>query len=131
MGITQVRHFGQVPGFGAGRPPFHTRQRAVACAGDALLPRELLEAVVAQVVRTALEQRYTRRHADGCGHHGQILVEELVLQRARAGGDEHPPAREQRRHQVGKGFARTRARLHHQRRAVLQGERHPSRHGEL
>ena len=80
---------------------------------------ELLQAVGAQIVRAALEQRDARRHADGAGDQRQVFVEELVLQRARAGGDEHPFARQQRRHEVGEGLAGARARLDHERRAVF------------
>ena len=87
------------------------------------LPAELLEPVAAQIVRAALEQRDARRHADGAGDQRQVLVEELVLQRARAGGDEHALAREQRGHQIREGLAGAGARLDHERRTVFHRER--------
>ena len=131
MGVTQVRHFGEVAGARGAGPAFDARQRAVARAREALLPAELLQPVGAQIVRAPLEQRDARRHADGAGDQRQVLVEQLVLQRARAGGDEHAPAGEQRGHEIGEGLAGAGARLDHERRAVFQRERHPAGHRQL
>ena len=51
------------------------------------------QAVAAQIVGAALEQRDPRRAADGGGHERQVLGEQLVLQRARAGRDQHARCR--------------------------------------
>ena len=80
-----------------------------------------LEPVAAQIVGAALEQRDARRAAERRGHQRQVLGEELILQRAGAGGDQHAQARQQRRHQVGEGLAGAGAGLDHQRFARAQG----------
>src|SRR4029077_13789260 len=56
---------------------------------------------------------------------------QLILERARAGGDEHPCAREQRRYQIGKGLARASAGLDDQRFARRQRVAHALRHMQL
>ena len=131
VGVAKVRHFGEVAGTRGPGPAFDARQRAIASARQALLPAELLQPVGAQIVRAALEQRDACRHADGAGHQRQVLVEELVLQGARAGGDEHAPAGEQRGHEIGEGLAGAGAGFDHERRAIFQRERHPAGHGQL
>ena len=48
-------------------------------------------------------------------------MEELVLQRLRAGRHDHSPTRHQRRHQIGKGLAGAGARFGDQGMAVRDG----------
>ncbi len=72
------------------------------------------QAVAAQIIGATLEQGYTCRTAQSCGHQRQVLGEQLILQRARAGRDQHTRAAQQRRHQVSEGLAGAGARLHHQ-----------------
>jgi hypothetical protein len=129
--VTQVGYFAQVPAFRDAGPALHARQRAVARARQALLSPELAQTIGAQIVRTPLEQRHACRNTDGARHQGQVLVEQLILQRARTGGDEHAPAGQQRRHQVGESLARAGARLDHQRRAVFDRQCHAIGHRQL
>jgi hypothetical protein len=129
--VAEVGHFDEVPAAGDLGPALDPRKRAIACAGEAALRAVLLEPVGAQVVGPALEQRHPHRHADGAGDERQILVEQLVLKRACPGRDEHAPAREQRRHEIGESLARAGTRLHHQPRAVFDGHGDPLRHREL
>ena len=132
MRVAQVRHFGEVAALRDAGPAL-ARAPACgrACPRRLLLAAELLQAVGAQIVRAPLEQRDARRHADGARHQRQVLVEQLVLQRARAGGDEHALAGQQRRHQVGEGLAGAGAGLDHERRAVFERQRHAPGHRQL
>ena len=90
MGVTQSRHFGEIATAGTARPAFDSHQRTVALATETALCSELPESIGAQVVGTALEKRDARRYPDGAGQQGQILVEQLILQGARAGGYQYP-----------------------------------------
>jgi len=102
---------------------FHLRQvagrrfpRPSADAGDRAFRRRLearqlrhgfreFQAMQAQVVGAALEERDARGPAERVRHRRQVPVEQLVLERARAGRDDRLLAGEQRRHQVGEGLA--------------------------
>ena len=75
----------------------------------------------AQVVGAALKQRGGERTAERAGQQRNIARVELVLQRARAGRNEHAQPGSQRRHQVGKGLAGAGARLHQQVLALRHG----------
>ena len=79
------------------------------------------QAVAAQVVGAPLEQCHARRAADGGSHQRQVLGEQLILQRARAGRDQHARAGQQRGYEVGEGLAGAGARLHHQQ--LARGQR--------
>ena len=70
--------------------------------------------VRANIIGAPLEQRDGHRHAQRIAHGGQVAVENLVLQRFGAGGNDDAPAKEQRRHKVRKGFPRARAGFCHQ-----------------
>jgi len=129
--IAHVRHFGKIAGPGDSRPALDAGQRAIARAGEAFLATHLLQPVAAQIVRAALEQCDPRRDADGGGDQWQVFVEQLVLQGARARGDEHPLAGKQRGNQVSERLAGSRARLDHERRAVFQRQRDAAGHGQL
>src|SRR5690606_25504110 len=52
---------------------------------------------------------------------GQVALEQLVLQRLGASGDDDPPAGQQRRYEVGIGLAGAGPRLRHQHVAGLEG----------
>jgi hypothetical protein len=72
--------------------------------------------MVADVVRAALEERERHRELERVAHERQVALEELVLQRLRAGGDDHLAAVEQGRHEIrerlagaGAGFGDQRA----------------------
>ena len=80
----------------------------------------------AQVVVAALEHREGRPPAeqrlDRVGEPGQVVVDQLGLQRQRRGRDDHRAVDEQRRRQVGQRLAGARAGLDQQ---VLAGPRRP------
>ena len=77
----------------------------------------------AQVIRATLEQGELRRSTDRAAKRRQIAMKKLILQRPRAGRDDHALARQQRRHEIGKCLARARAGLDDQRRALLHRRR--------
>ena len=64
-----------------------------------------LEMVVADVVGAALEQRERHRDTQRIAHERQVALEQLVLQRLGAGGDDHLAAVEQRGNEIGEGLA--------------------------
>ena len=102
----------------------------LARAEHALL-RVLLQVVQADVVGAPLEQRHVHRRAERLAHARQVAVEELVLQRLGAGGDDHAAAREQRRDEVGEGLAGSGARLRHQHAVRLDRLQHGARELDL
>ena len=89
--------------------PLHATMRwncdDLLAAGEARLALGLLQAVAAQVIGAALEQRGRHADAERIAHARQVAVVELVLQRAGAGGDDRLQPRQQRRHEVGEGLA--------------------------
>jgi hypothetical protein len=85
MCIAEIRQLGEIAGSRGARPALDPHQGAIARAREAALPGELLQPIGAQIVRPPLEQRDPRRHADGARDQRQILVEQLILQGARAG----------------------------------------------
>src|SRR5690606_24122854 len=82
--------------------------------------RHGLEPVEAEIVRPALEQRGADGPADRLADERQVAMIELVLQRARAGGDDGTATAVQRGDQVREGFPGTGARFDHERAAVLE-----------
>src|SRR3546814_1835636 len=79
--------------------------RDLLASREAWLALGALEAVAAQVVRAALEQRGLDADPQRVAHPRQVAVVELVLQRAGAGGDDGLQPRQQRRDEVGEGLA--------------------------
>ena len=59
----------------------------------------------AQVVRTPFQERDARGPAERPCDRRQVAVEELVLERARAGRDDHLPAGQERGYEIGEGLA--------------------------
>jgi hypothetical protein len=116
--VAQALDLRKVPGPGLARPAADARQHARVRRGN---PGQLrnrlrqLQPVQAQVVRAALQQRESRRTAECLRDGRQVAVEELVLERARAGRDDDLAAGQERRHQVGESLARAGAGLdrHH------------------
>ena len=82
---------------------------------------QAIQVVVADVVAPPLEQGHRHRRGQGLAHARQIAAVELVLQGARAGGNEHLAALDDGRHQVGPGLADARAGFGHQRAALADG----------
>ena len=80
-------------------------------AEEAPFTQRVLQMIVADVIGPPLEQGDLRRRTQNIAHHGQILVEQLVLQGLGAGGNNHLAVGAQRRHQIGKGLARPRSGL--------------------
>ena len=130
--LVQRRHLGQVAGAGGGRPALDARQRLLR---RALARPELVagafQPVQAQVAAAALEQRGAQRQAQRVAQVRQVAAKQLVLQRLGGGGDQHPLARQQRRHQVGEGLAHAGGSFHHQRAADLDAAGHGEGHGQL
>jgi hypothetical protein len=87
--------------------------RSFGCGIPGRLRRRLgkVEPVQAEVVCAALQQGNARRAAERLRDGRQVAVEELVLKRARARGDDDLPAGQERWNQIGEGLARARARL--------------------
>ena len=90
-----------------------------------------LEVVMADVVAAALEQRDGDRHFQRFAHEREIALKKLILQRLRAGGNDHLAARQQRRNEVGEGLAGARARFGDQLTLRVDGVRDCLRHREL
>ena len=104
---------------------------AESTSGQLLALGGARQAVAAQVVAATLEQRDPRRPPERGAHQRQVLREQLVLQRARAGGDQHARPGEQRRHEVGEGLAGAGARLDDQRLAPGERGSDALRHAQL
>jgi hypothetical protein len=83
-------------------PPQLDRRARV---GEPPVGHVALEVMVADVVRTTLQQRGPHVHAERGAHRRQVAGVQLVLQVARAGRDHRLAAREQQRHQVCVGLA--------------------------
>ena len=126
IGIAELRELGDVALPRRARPVAHFRQAArdflAQAARSSLLLGEL-EPMHAQVVRAALQQRDAHRPADRARDRRQIAMEQLVLQLARAGGDDHAPAGEQRGHEIRERLAGAGARLDDQPAMRAQRER--------
>ena len=109
--LRQVGEFGKIARLGGRRPARHPREQACHAAlarqQGALLGREF-QSMPAQIVRASLEQRELRRQSQRLRQHRHVAAKQLVLQRARAGGDDDAAPRQQRRDQIGKGLARAR-----------------------
>ena len=141
MGVRQAAHFRQITALRGARPAPDARQHGIGGARarrTRFLQRQLLaalvrarEAVAAQIIGATLEKGYARRPAERRGHERQVLGEQLVLQRARPGRDQHARAAQQRRHQVSEGFAGAGARFHHQGFACGERAGYAFRHEQL
>ena len=125
-----LRHVGelrQVARLGGRGPSRHAREhprRAALTELERALLSGQLQAVPAQIVDASLEQRHLHRQPQGSGEQRQIAAEQLVLQRARAGGDDHAARRQQRRHEVGEGLAGAGPRLDDERLAARERKAH-------
>ena len=86
------------------------------------------ESVAAQVIPPALEQRRVDGHRERPLDQGQITIEELVLQCARIGGDDHLASRQEARDEIGEGLAGPGAGLAQEHAAGLDRFGHDLRH---
>ena len=93
----------------------------VFTGGEAALQARSRQVVMAHVIAATLEQRRFNRQLQRITHARQVAVKQLILQRFGAGGDDDLAAREQRGHEVGKGFSGAGARLGDQLRVVRDG----------
>ncbi len=91
--------------------------------------RRAPQAVEADVIRAAFEHAGPHRCAQRTARGGQILVVKLILQIAGRGGNDHPPAMQQRGHEISQGFARARTGFRHEDGPVGDGPGH--RHRQL
>ena len=137
MRVGEIGNLGQITGGGARRPGHHAlegprgrlwQQRAAA---QGLLQLCLSEPMHAQVIAAALENGDIHRHAQRTAEQGQVLVVELILQGAGAGGHQHPQSGLQHRHQITEGLAGAGARLDHERPTLRQGVRDALGHVQL
>ncbi|MNS77838.1 hypothetical protein D3C72_1114290 [compost metagenome] len=87
----------------------------------AFVALQAFKVIVANVVAAALEQGGGDGRGQRGAHARQIAREQLVLQRAGAGGNQHLAALDEGGHQIGPGLADTGARFGHERGAVLDG----------
>ncbi|CPQ88699.1 Uncharacterised protein [Bordetella pertussis] len=80
----------------------------------AVVALQAVEVVVADIVAAPLEQRGRHRRGQRLPHLRQVAREQLVLQGARAGGNQHLAALREGGHQIGPGLADAGAGLGHQ-----------------
>ena len=104
--LGQIRQLGPVPGLRGPGPVRDAQQRRAAGA----LPRRprLAEASQADVVGEALHERGAQRDAvrgERLGDDGQVLDEDLLLERARRRRDDHLSPAEHGRHEIRQGLA--------------------------
>ena len=100
-------------GAAAPRPaPARPRRRGRAGPRPCPAVEQLVEALHAQVVRPALQQRPLEAVAQVPLEERQVLAGQLVLQRLGGGGHDGGALREDRRHEVGERLARAGAGLH-------------------
>ena len=127
-----IRNLGQIAGMGHRSPIADAGQMSCLLpTGQATRAAHLLQTIETQVIRPPLEQGGLRRPAQSLGNQGQVLVKQLVLQIAGAGGNDDLAARKQHRNQISEGLAGTRARLHHQRAEPFDGPAHCVGHALL
>ncbi len=132
--LRQVGELREVAGLGARGPPRCAREhprRAATPKLERALGGGQIQAVPAQIVRAPLEQRHLHRQPQRFGEQRQIAAEQLVLQRARAGGDDHAARRQQRRHEVGEGLTGAGPRLDDERLAACERKTHRLGHRGL
>ena len=85
----------------------------------------------AKIIGAALEQRDLRRQSQGSRQQRDIAAKQLILQGARARGDDHATPRQKRRDQIGKGLTRPRAGFDDQGFQTRQREAHGRCHRGL
>ena len=85
--------------------------RGIGARKKAAIGQRTFKVIVADVIGAPLEQGDAYRRAQRLAHDRNILGEKLILEVLGAGRDDHFAARAHRRHQVGKGLARPRARF--------------------
>ena len=87
----------------------------------AFVALQAFQVVMADVVAAALEQRGGDRRGQRRAHPRQVAGEQLILQGARIGGNQHLAALDEGGYKVGPGLADAGAGLGHQRGAILDG----------
>ena len=112
---------GQVAALGLAGPGQDALEMPGGVAAGEGLGLGLLQAELAQVIGAAFQQRRMHRRAERLLDARQVAVVQLFLQGLGAGGDDHPLARQQRRHQVSEGLAGAGAGFGDQHRAVFDG----------
>ncbi len=130
-----LRHLGEFRAITAARAaaPRADRLQIICLRARFELPvlRGLLQPIQAQVIGASFQQRGIDFDAQHRTHPRQIAMEQLILQIARAGGNDHALARQQRGHQIRKGLAGAGAGLGHQRTALVDGRGHRIGHALL
>ena len=117
------RVFGNFPQFGnvalisLARPSRDTGEQYFVFRPQLGLTLSLREAMQAQIVRPPFQQRTGQCTAERATDEGQILKEQLILQRTGGRTDQGAQPGTQRRHQIRKGLAGAGPRLDQQLRA--------------
>jgi hypothetical protein len=120
--FVQVGQLGQIAAARAARPLLDAGQaQQRGAVAQVHVPARPLEAVQADITGAALEQGRAQRQLQRAQQLGQVAAEELVLQGLGGGGQQHPFAAEQGRHQVGEGLAHARAGFDDQHAAGFDG----------
>ena len=127
-----------VTGRRVGRPHQHVGQVVVGVAPPEQLqlllplgPLQLAEALEAQVVAAALEQRHRDRAPEGLGHQRHVAVDQLGLEGDRGRGHHRPPALGHDRHEIGQRFPGSGPGLDEQVAVAVQGLGHQLGHADL
>ncbi len=130
--VGKKRELAAIAGFGQLAPVANLREPVdfVHAFQDGLA-FHLMHFLPAQKIGAALHQRRLQVGREVLLQEGNILLEELLLQRFRGGGDHHAPAAANRRNQIGERLAGAGARLDHDMLMVLEGFFDDPRHFEL
>ena len=130
--LGQLGKFGAIATLRRLRPGMDRLQLAdLLTVAEMAFAARLFEAMQAKVIGAALEQGRGQGRAEHAAHTRQIAMEQLVLQRLGAGGDDHALARDHCRHQVGKGLAGAGAGLGNQGMAIIDRLGHGAGHDLL
>jgi len=130
--LAERRYFRQIARARRSRPGAHLGDQLCVRTGHKSFLREsAAEFRAAQIIGAPLEQRRSERTPERAGQQWDIARVQLVLQRARAGGDQHPQPRAQRGHQISKRLAGAGAGFHQQVLALRHGLRNPLGHATL
>lgn len=106
------RQLGDVTALGRLGPVLDLLERALrfAIQGGDIRERQL-QTVSTQIIGASLEQRRADWDPQGTAHQRQVAMEELILEVARSGGDQHLAPREDGGNQIREGLASARAGL--------------------
>ena len=79
--------------------------RRLIAAGETSFVLRLVESMQTQIIGAALEQGRSKARAKHLAHARQVAMEQLILQRLGAGGNDHALARHQCGNKIGERLA--------------------------